>query len=72
MTQAPCLLGEVETLADHIRSADSSKRLELQPHLDAVLKKLSQSGVHVPRSIRLLHDELLDEAIEARFDNIPI
>lgn len=72
MAHNESLVSEAEYLVAHIRSAPAARRLELQPKLGAVLEKLMLGGVQVPRNMRLLHDELLDEAIEARFDNIPV
>ena len=66
------LVSEAETLVARIRRAPAQRRLELQPSLGEVIERLTSTGQTVPRKLRLLHDELLDEAIEARFDNIPV
>ncbi|MAY86842.1 hypothetical protein [Arenibacterium halophilum] len=47
-------------------------RLELQPQLSRVLERLSRDGAHVPARLRNLNAVLLDEAIEHRFDNMPV
>ena len=55
-----------------ITGASAAKRLELQPQLSRVLERLSRDGVHVPARLRNLNAVLLDEAIESRFDNLPV
>ena len=55
-----------------IVSASASKRLELQPQFDRVLQRLAREGHHIPARLRNLNAVLLDEAIEDRFDNLPV
>lgn len=62
----------VELLADEIASASSGARLDLQPKFSHALKRLAEAGSHVPAHMRDLDAALLDEAIEARFDNMPV
>ena len=59
-------------LEQELRAASSAKRLELQPELDRLLRQLEGEGTAVPRRLRNLHQQLLDEAMEAKFDNLPI
>lgn len=55
-----------------INGASGDQRLELQPQLSRVLDRLAREGGHVPASLRNLNAVLLDEAIERRFDNLPV
>lgn len=55
-----------------IQAANSDKRLELQPHLSRLLDRLAREGQHVPARLRNLNALLMDEAIERRFDNMPV
>lgn len=61
-----------ERLADEITSASSGARLDLQPKFRQALKRLAEAGSPVPARMRNLDAALLDEAIEARFDNMPV
>ena len=55
-----------------IIASSAAKRLELQPQLSRVLDRLQRDGHHVPARLRNLNAVLLDEAIEERFDNMPV
>ena len=55
-----------------IVAANPAKRIELQPQLSRVLDRLSREGHHVPARLRNLNAVLLDEAMEERFDNLPV
>lgn len=55
-----------------IVAAPAARRLELQPQLNRVLERLMRSGQHVPARLRNLNAVLLDEAIEERFNNLPV
>ena len=55
-----------------IVASRGAKRLELQPQFSRVLERLDRSGQHVPARLRNLNAVLLDEAIESRFDNMPL
>lgn len=59
-------------LEARIAAAGAATRFELQPELSRVLEKLSRQGEHVPARLRNLNAVLLDEAIEQRFDNLPV
>ncbi len=59
-------------LEARIIAASAAKRLELQPQFNRVLERLARNGEHVPARLRNLNAVLLDEAIEDRFDNLPI
>lgn len=55
-----------------INGANADKRLELQPQLSRLLDRLARDGHHVPARLRNLNALLQDEAIERRFDNMPV
>ena len=61
-----------ESLESEIASAGADKRLQLQPKLQHVLSRLEADGARVPRRLKQLNAALIDEAIEARFDNMPV
>ena len=66
------IVSEADALAQEIREASSERRLQLQPAFGRVLQNLEQMGADVPPRLRNLHEQLLEEAIEARFDNLPV
>ena len=66
------LFRTAEQLEQRISSANASTRLELQPKLSRVLEQIQAEGEQVPLRLRRLDAVLCDEAIEARFDNMPI
>lgn len=66
------LVSQADHLAHEIRRASSSTRLRMQPEFGRVLQELEQAGTAVPARLRNLHEQLLEEAIEAQFDNLPI
>lgn len=66
------LLSEAEGLERRIEGADLRTRLELQPALSAVIARMRVSGTTIPRRLSSLDAALVDEAIEARFDNVPV
>jgi hypothetical protein len=55
-----------------ILSEDEATRHRLQPRLAAMIDALSAEGVHVPKRIKDLNEDLVNDAIEAQFDNIPL
>lgn len=61
-----------ETLEAEISKASASARISLQPQLQKFLTHLEADGVRVPRRLKKLNADLIDEAIEARFDNMPV
>ncbi|GAB5437580.1 hypothetical protein [Falsiruegeria mediterranea] len=66
------LLQQAETIEARLDGANQSLRLELQPKLSKVIANLRANGTHVPARLKQLDAALCDEAIEARFDNMPI
>ncbi len=65
-------VSHADQLAQEIRLASAEARLRMQPKLGKVLQELEQAGTAVPARLRNLHEQLLEEAIEAQFDNLPI
>ncbi|MCE8007859.1 hypothetical protein [Aestuariivita sp.] len=61
-----------ESLEAKIANASPTGRLSLQPQLQKILIHLEADGVAVPRRLQKLNAELIDEVIEARFDNVPV
>ncbi|GHH02032.1 hypothetical protein [Pseudodonghicola xiamenensis] len=61
-----------ERLEKNLAGACSVTRLSLQPEFSRVLDRLQQKGQNVPARMRRLERALHDEALEARFDNMPI
>jgi len=61
-----------ESLEAEIARANSMTRISLQPRLQKFLTHLESDGIRVPLRLKKLNAELIDEAIEARFDNMPV
>ncbi len=66
------LLSQAEQLEHRISAADRDQRLALQPQFSQVLERLEEQGAPVPNRLRRLDAALTQEAIEDRFDNMPI
>lgn len=66
------LFRTAEQLEQKIAEADSDRRIALQPEFSRVLEQIQASGGQVPLRMRRLDASLCDEAIEARFDNMPV
>lgn len=66
------VISHADELAQKIRASSPDDRLKLQPEFGRVLQELEQNGAAIPARLRNLHEQLLEEAIEARFDNLPI
>ncbi|MDK3074438.1 hypothetical protein QO034_15160 [Sedimentitalea sp. JM2-8] len=63
---------KAENLERMIVSAGPADRLTLQPQFSKVLYKLKAEGEDVPMRMRRLDAVLVEEAIEERFDNLPV
>lgn len=66
------LMTAAEQLERKISGANLAQRLELQPQFSKVLERLQAEGQQVPLRLRRLDAALCDEAVEARFDNMPV
>lgn len=62
----------VADLEARIGTASPAGRVALQPELADLLRRMQEAGVPVPARLRNLDAELTDEAIEDRFDNVPV
>ncbi|WP_170426603.1 hypothetical protein [Ruegeria arenilitoris] len=67
-----CLYSEAEYLEQKLQNACLETRLALQPSVTNVIDRMRQQGVHVPSRLRRLDAALCEDAMEARFDNMPI
>lgn len=67
----PCV-NEMHRLHRQILAMASDERHIMQPKLDSVIVRTRLSGQRVPHDIAQLNSKLLDEAIEAQFDNLPV
>ncbi|MEL7013853.1 MAG: hypothetical protein AAFO72_11300 [Pseudomonadota bacterium] len=63
---------EMHRLHRQILSMEADKRHIMQPQLDMVIARTRQAGESVPHDIAQLNITLMDEAIEAQFDNLPV
>ncbi len=61
-----------ENLEQKIAVAGAETRLALQPQFSRVLDRMAAGGERVPVRMRRLDAALVDEAIEAQFDNMPV
>ncbi len=66
------LVSHADALANEIKQASPDDRLKLQPEFGQVLMDMEREGTTVPARLRNLHELLLEEAIEAKFDNFPV
>lgn len=61
-----------ESLEAEIQSANATARISLQPRLQKVINHLEADGMRIPARLKKLNAELIDEATEAQFDNMPV
>lgn len=66
------LLNVAYRLEERIQKSGPNGRLALQPELGSLLTQLQTRGVAVPARLRSLNALLIDEEVEARFDNMPV
>jgi len=62
----------VEVLEQKLDGANCATRLRLQPELSHILARMKAEGRRVPLHLRHLDAALCEEAVEARFDNMPV
>ena len=72
MHDVASLTSEIDALAREIRESPMGRRAEMQPVFGQALQRLADAGVQVPARLRNLHEQLLEEAMEAKFNNLPI
>lgn len=66
------LYSEAEQLEKKLEDACLDTRLALQPSFSKIVDRMRQQGMHVPSRMRRLDAALCEDAMEARFDNLPI
>ncbi|WP_425046221.1 hypothetical protein [Primorskyibacter sp. S87] len=66
------LLDIAKHLEAKIEAANTDSRLKLQPEFSALIARMLSEGEAVPVRMRRLEASLSDEAVEARFDNMPV
>ena len=55
----------------NIQNCPSNRHIH-QPALHAILTNMRQAGMPVPHRLVELENSMLDEAVEAQFDNLPV
>lgn len=60
------------TLKDEIRDANPGTRHAFAPQLAQLIEMMESKRLSVPADIHDLHDDLVNESIEAQFDNMPV
>lgn len=60
------------TLKEQIRDASPDMRPAFAPQLAGLIATMNEKGIPVPAEIQDLHDDLVNESIEAQFDNMPV
>ena len=63
---------EIKQLHRQILDLQEGERYRLQPRLAGLLGQMRHAGEPVPAEMQRLNEALLDEAIEAQFDNMPV
>lgn len=66
------LYSEAEQLQEKLKGACLNTRLALQPSVTKVIERMRQEGMHIPLGLRQLDAALCEDAMEARFDNLPV
>ncbi len=66
------ILKRLDELKAQITAAAEMDRLAFEPEVTRLVAQLDEQHETVPQDIRNLADELMREAIEARFDNMPV
>lgn len=67
-----CLRSELDRLEHQIARSNLNNRHQYQPQLRKLILRMEADGAQVPVSAKRLHEDLLCEAIEAQFDNMPV
>ncbi len=63
---------EIKRLHRQILDLNACERYRMQPRLAGLLGQMRQAGEPVPADMVRLNETLLDEAIEAQFENMPV
>ncbi|WP_294621121.1 hypothetical protein [uncultured Roseovarius sp.] len=59
-------------LVEEIEAADAKDRPAFEPRLSRMIDDVEAGGEIVPARVKCLHEELVNEKIEAQFDNMPV
>jgi hypothetical protein len=62
----------LDALVTEIQSADPTERPTYEERLSSLIDDLEAQGETVPSFVKCLREELVNENIEARFDNMPV
>ena len=65
-------MASIAALEEQIKAARGQERLRLKPQVQAVIRQLKRDGTRVPSRLRNLNEALIQEEIEAKFDNLPL
>jgi polyhydroxyalkanoate synthesis regulator phasin len=63
---------DLDALVEEIESAHADARLEFEARLARLIEDMEANGDVVPAAAKDLHDDLVNEKIEAQFDNLPV
>lgn len=66
------LQNEIDRLQRQIEQTDINTRFYYQPPLRNLMTKLETRGEKIPAELKRLHAQLLNEAIEDLFENMPV
>ena len=66
------LARQMEALIEQIDACDGDEKTQLAAELEDIATRLDAMGQEVPEAIRLKARESLDDAVEDRFDNMPV
>ncbi|MDR9392983.1 hypothetical protein [Roseovarius sp. SYSU LYC5161] len=66
------LKSELDRLIEMIEASDGATRHVHHPALRRLIERMEEAGQKVPCAVQDLDEELLAEAIEAQFDNVPV
>lgn len=61
-----------EMLERRVAGAGLATRLEIQPQFSRIMDQMRERGVKLPPRLRQLDAALCEDAVEARFDNMPV
>jgi len=62
----------LDALVTEIESAQAEARLEFEARLARLIEDMEANGEVVSAAAKGLHEDLVNEKIEAQFDNLPI
>jgi|OM-RGC.v1.035155777 hypothetical protein len=62
----------LDALVKEIETAQAEERLDFEARLARLIEDMEANGEVVPATAKCLHEELVNEKIEAQFDNLPV